>query len=538
MEDDFQQYGLQPPVERDGKKTYLQPFQLGGSQVISGAGVTLTTDGGEKALDEGTDFTLTGLGIARPIEKAPLVFVGYGINDGPDGYTTFTDADDLKGKVAVVYRFEPMNDEGRSRWAQSGWSGRSSFSSKLGQVVKRSPAAVVVVNPPDTADPRGKTLMRDAGRLVDVPVYMMSAEGADKLFKAADSEGRSARAMRDLADAKGVVLSLPKATVSLAAALARAEVAHAEVIVIGGHLDHLGMGYFGSREGGGKLHPGADDNASGSAGIIMLAKSLSEAYKALPESASARSILFVGFSAEESGLNGSEHYVNSPLFPLEKTALMMNYDMIGRIKNKRLSVSGTDTAEGMHEWLQPYFAEDKCGLKVVQSKNVGPGGSDHSSFVVKGVPVLFAIIADFHGDYHTSRDTHDLINREDAVLSVRLWHDIALAAAQRAEPFTFKAQPTGGGMGGPARMPKVRFGVRTEEAEGGLRIVEVVKGASADEAGLKEGDLIVKFNKHDLGSRAELMEQLMELNPDDTVQVAVKRDGEELAVYVKMKGRE
>lgn len=552
MEDHFQQYGLEPPVERDGKKTYRQPFQLGGSQVISGGGITLATDSGDVVLVEGTDFTLTGLGIASPIEKAPLVFVGYGINDGPDGYTTFTDADDIKGKVAVVYRFEPMNDEGRSRWAQSGWSGRSSFSSKLGQLVKRSPAAVVVVNPPDTADPRGKTLMRDAGRLVDVPVYMMSAEGADKLFKAADAERRSARALRDMADAKGVVLPLPKATVNLAGTIEQKPVETAnvvgllpgkgalkdEVIVIGGHLDHLGMGYFGSREGGGKLHPGADDNASGSAGIIMLAKSLSEAYKALPEGGSARSILFVGFSAEESGLNGSEHYVNSPLFPLSKTALMMNYDMIGRIKNKRLSVSGTDTAEGMHEWLQPYFAEDKCGLKVVQSKNVGPGGSDHSSFVMKGVPVLFAIIADFHGDYHTSRDTLDLINREDAVLSVRLWHDIALAAAQRTEPFTFKAQPSEGGMGGPMRMPKVRFGVRTEEAEGGLRIVEVVKGASADEAGLKEGDLIVKFNKHDLSDRAGLMEQLMKLNPDDTVQVAVKRDGEELAVYVKMKGRE
>ncbi|MBL9141229.1 MAG: M28 family peptidase, partial [Phycisphaerae bacterium] len=451
MEDHFAQYGLQPPVMKDGVPTYRQPFQLGGKQEISGGAITIAGSNGNVSLIEGEDFTLTGLGTGQTIEGAPLVFVGYGINDGPDGYTTFAETDDLSGKVAVVYRFEPMTAEGTSRWAERGWSGRSSFASKLGAVKKRKPAAVLVINPPGAADPRAKSLMRDGSKLIDVPVYMLSAEGADKLFRASDEQGRDALAMRALADEKGTVLALPKGTATLDGSIKETPVETANVVgvrpgkgalkdeyvVIGGHLDHLGMGYFGSREGGGKLHPGADDNASGSAGIIMLAKSLSSAYKDLPEGTDARSVVFMGFSAEESGLIGSAYYANNPLFPLDKTVLMMNYDMIGRIKNKRLSVSGTDTGEGMHEWLQPYFDQDKCGLKVVQSKTTGGGGSDHTSFVMKGVPVLFGIIADFHADYHTSRDTQDLINREDAVLAVKLWHDIALGAAQRPEGFKF-----------------------------------------------------------------------------------------------------
>lgn len=551
MEDHFQEYGLVAPVMKDGVATYRQPFNLGGKQEISGGAITIAGADGSVTLVEGEDFTLTGLGTGKKIDGASMVFVGYGIDGGPDEYTTFGESDDLTDKIAVVYRFEPMNDEGRSQWAERGWSGKSSFASKLGAVSKKKPAAVIVINPPGASDPRSKTLMRDGARMVDVPVYMMSPEGADKLFKASDEKGRDAMAMRALADAKGTVLALPKATASLDGVIEEKPVETANVvallpgkgklkdeyIVIGGHLDHLGMGYFGSREGGGKLHPGADDNATGSAGIIMLARSLAKAYKELPQDADARSVLFMGFSAEESGLIGSAYYANNPLYPLDKTMLMMNYDMIGRIKNKRLSVSGTDTGEGMHEWLQPFFDESKSGLSVVQSKTTGGGGSDHTSFVMKGVPVLFGIIADFHADYHTSKDTVDLINREDAVLAIKLWHEIALAAAQRPEGFKFKQQERSEGRAA-ARMPKVRFGVRTEESDEGLRIMEVVEGASAAEGGLKVGDIIVKFNKHALTSRAELMEQLMELNPDDTVQVAVMRDGAEIAAYVKMQGRQ
>ena len=103
-----------------------------------------------------------------------------------------------------------------------------------------------------------------------------------------------------------------------------------EYVVLGAHLDHLGMGNFGSREGAGKLHPGADDNASGSAAVIMLAGRLANEYRELPPDQEARSILFMCFSAEESGLIGSSYYCRNPLFPIEQHKLMINFDIIGR----------------------------------------------------------------------------------------------------------------------------------------------------------------------------------------------------------------
>jgi Zn-dependent M28 family amino/carboxypeptidase len=548
MEEHFAAAGLQPAYdEGNGKRSFRQPFELGGSREITDARLELAGDGAPGAFKEGEEFTLTGLGTATAGAGLPLTFVGYGIDDGPDGYHTFDEKSDLSGQVAVVFRFEPMDKEGRSKWAQRGWSGRSSFASKLTSVARRKPVAIVVVNPPGASDPRAKNLLREGQKLVDVPVYMMNAEAADRLFKAADAQGRDGMALRAVVDEAGAVVPLPKATVSFGGKIESKPVKTANVIgllpgkgalkdeyiVVGGHLDHLGQGYFGSREGPGKLHPGADDNASGSAGVIMLAKSLADAYKALPADASARSILFMGFAAEESGLNGSEHYVSHPIVPLDKTVLMMNYDMIGRIKNKRLSVSGTGTGEGMQEWLKPYFAREKCGLEVVENPGTGGGGSDHTSFAMKGVPVLFGIIADFHDDYHTSRDTQDKINREDAVLAIRLWHDIALGAATRPERFAFKASERGG-----ARTAKVRFGVRSEEATGGgLRVLEVTPGSSAEEAGIKVDDVMIKFNKLPLKDRSELLDRLLDLNPGDTIQVVVRRDGHEETVYVKMKER-
>jgi Zn-dependent M28 family amino/carboxypeptidase len=182
----------------------------------------------------------------------------------------------------------------------------------------------------------------------------------------------------------------------------------------------------------GEIHPGADDNASGSAAVLMLAAKLAQSYAALAEGESARSILFIGFDAEEAGLHGAFHYVSQPIAPLEDHALMINFDMIGRIVNKRLSVSGGRSALGMAEWLDPLF--EASPLEIVTDAAI-PGGSDHMAFMQRKVPYLFAIIADFHDEYHTPDDVTWKINREDAVAAIDLFHQIALTAAKRTAPF-------------------------------------------------------------------------------------------------------
>jgi membrane-associated protease RseP (regulator of RpoE activity) len=253
----------------------------------------------------------------------------------------------------------------------------------------------------------------------------------------------------------------------------------------------------------------------------------------MPEDQPRRSVIFVGFDAEESGLNGSRHYVDNPIMPIRDTAMMMNFDMIGRILNDRLSVTTSGNAKGMTEWAQPYF--EKSGLSVVHNAGRGGGGgSDHASFQAVGVPIVFGIIADFHDDYHTSRDTIDLIDRESAVKAVRLWRDLALDMAVRPDRFEMETTQ------GPARVGamRVRAGLRTRatDDDSGVEVVDVTEGGSAAVAGILAGDKIVKWNKKDIATREDFVADLREREPGDKVQAVVIRDGKEVTIYVELQG--
>ena len=551
MEDQFARAGLEPGFQPSdgGPKTYRQPFPLGSSREVKLESIAFQCGDQEAALAAGTDFKFSSLG-RDGNASGEIAFVGYGIEDGPDGYTSFAEGHSLEGKIALVLRFEPMDANGKSRWSGGdGWSGRAGFQGKLSAVARRKPAAILVVNTPGADDPRISSLGTGGGgrAIADVPVFMVSTEAGERLVNAC-GDGRSLMDLRRIADeppadaprsfdlagsrvdltveveersviAENIVGVLPGR-----GALAK------EVIVIGGHLDHLGMGDFGSREGPGKLHPGADDNASGSAGVILLGDLLRKDYERLDPATPLRTIVFIGFSAEESGLNGSRYYAQNPIYPIRDTVLMMNFDMIGRIKDNRLSVTAAG-GKGLEEWAQSFYPSS--GLTVVP-RGGGGGGSDHASFLAVGVPILFAIIADFHDDYHTSRDVTGLIDREASVLAVRLWHTLALEMAQRAE--RFEAESTGGPMR-PQPM-RVRVGLRTRAADdgSGLEVVDVTSGGSADKAGIKQGDKIVKWNKKDMPDRNAFVEDLRTHEGGAVVQAVVMRGEEELTIYVTLDG--
>lgn len=557
----FRQYGLSPAfpstdIGADGseiitpRSSYRQPFPLGGSDKATVQKLAFHTGDKTVTLEPGKDFSVTGLGPSGQV-SGPLVFVGYSIKDGPDGYQSFND-DDLSGKIALVLRFEPVNEEGNSRWASGrGWSPRASFAGKMQAIKERNPAGVIIINTPGTTDPRADQLTdveSSGGRVLDVPVLMMTAQAGERLVAACDPDKRSLLDLRKIADAGRIVADL-SGSATLEAKIEREQTLAENVgaiipgrgtladefIVIGAHLDHLGMGYFGSRSGPGELHPGADDNASGSAGILLLSDKLKRAYDALPIDADARSILFIAFSGEESGLHGSRYYANNPIVPIDDHALMINFDMIGRIKDNRLSVSGYSSGEGMKEWLQPYFADTP--LTVVQSDQLN-GASDHSSFLAKQIPVLFGIIADFHADYHTPRDVAEKINREGAVMTIDLFEKISFAAAQRPERFSFSS---------PQREPrrqasrseiKVRFGIMPGYSEGveGVLIDDVTAGGSAAEGGVKPGDRLVRWDGQKIADIQAWMEMLKKHNPGDKIKIGVVRDGEEVTLDVTLQG--
>lgn len=550
MEDEFRKAGLLPAFQPSdgGPKNYRQPFSLGSQRDVTDEQVKMFCGGNEIALEKEKDFRFTSLGAGGSAEGV-LAFVGYGIEDGPDGYTSFAEGHSLEGKIALVLRFEPMDEKGNSQWSGGeGWSGRAGFQGKIAAIAKRNPAAIVVVNTPGANDPRITSLGTGGGgrAMADVPIFMVSTDAGERLVAACDGEKRSLMDLRKLADAKDATgarsFDLAGSKVAVSATVSekpvraenvvgvlpgRGDLAK-EVIVIGGHLDHLGQGDFGSREGPGKLHPGADDNASGSAGIILLGDMLKKLYDAEPAETPLRTIVFIGFSAEESGLNGSRFYAENPIYPIKDTVLMMNFDMIGRIVDNRLAVTAAG-AKDIKAWAEPFYA--KSGLTVVE-RGAGGGGSDHASFLAVGVPILFAIIADFHDDYHTSRDVTGLIDRESSVMAVNLWRELAWDMAKRTQ--RFEAETTGGPMR--AQPMRVRVGLRTRAADdgSGLEVIDVTQEGSAAKAGIEKGDKIVKWNKKEMKDREAFVAELRLHEPEETVQCVVVRNGEEKTVYVKL----
>ena len=530
--------GLEPAFQgEDGEPSFRQRFPLSGVPELAEQG--LVVDGRELTPDD--DFAALSLG-ASGWAHGPAVFVGYSIDNGEGDYSSYAEDDHLAGRIAVLFRFEPMDAEGNSRWASSGWSNQASFANKVRGAAARGATGIVVINPPGCADERSESLPGfSMGRSnTDVPIVVVTSEAAQAIFA---GSGKSVMDMRAHADEGGPIIPLDiEVRVSCKIVIedvtaenvgglipGRGDLA-SEYIVIGAHMDHLGMGFFGSRDqesAGKELHPGADDNASGTAGILLLADKLVQDYAAMPEERPLRTVLVIAFSAEESGLNGAQYYVEHPLADASQHALMMNFDMIGRIANKRLAVSGLGSAVGMADWMEPLLEASPLDVQPAEG---GGGGSDHLAFLSAEIPAIFAIIADFHQDYHTPRDTSDKINRVDAVEAAYLWREIALVAAQRSEPFEFVRQARGG-----RRPMKVRFGITLGQAAEDLRGVAVddlTTGGAAEASGILPGDRLVSWDGEEIEDVRAWMGMLAGHEPGDEVRVGIERDGEPLEIRV------
>ncbi len=558
MEFHFRKYGLRAPFPEEVENadgtiavrpgaSYRQPFRLRNTLTVRRA--VLALSGGE-GVEEGActfehgsknDFTATSLGSSGSV-KGQAVFVGYGIDRGPDGYTSFPADLDLEGKIAVLLRFEPMGENGWSKWRNGAesWTNHTKFTGKVRAAADRGAAGIIIVNPPGTPDPRVRSLRPAGGvasSMLDIPVLHMTTEAGTALMAAASS-GLSLDDCRRRADEGTYAVALP-GEVSIDVDMGRDQTVAENVVgvlpgkgrlaneyvTVGAHLDHLGMGRFGSLAAPGsrgkKLHPGADDNASGCAGILLIAEKMAATYA--ESEGDRRSIVFIGFSAEESGLHGSQFYVRNPVAPIAQHTLMLNFDMIGRIENKRLKLSGLETGKGLNEFVAPIV--ESSPLTVIGRAHSG-GGSDQVKFEAEGVPVLFGILEHLHDDRHTPRDVSSLINRVDAVHASRLFYDIALAAAERSEPFGFKPyaeRPPEVQEERRARRPrrKVRLGVSLRNAND-LRVTSVAPESTADEAGLQTGDLLLEWNGSPL---TDLTATLNAARVGDLVTLTVLRDG-------------
>ena len=304
-----------------------------------------------------------------------------------------------------------------------------------------------------------------------------------------------------------------------------------ETIIIGAHYDHLGRGGEGSlAPRSGEIHHGADDNASGTAGLLELARMFTS-QRPGPK----RTIVFIAFGGEEEGLLGSNYYVNHPSSPLAKTVAMLNMDMIGRMKDRKLVIGGVGTAKEWRDIIAQGTADGSRSFDLTLSED-GYGPSDHSSFYGKQIPVLF-FWTGTHNDYHKPSDTFEKINYEDQTRIVNLVAYIVRnldTAAQRITYTTAKAPaiPRTGGF-------RVYLGTIPNYADStdGLLIDGVRDDSPAAKAGLKAGDRIVKIGTRDVKNVYDYTFALGEMKAGEEYSVEVIRGKERLTLKLTPQAR-
>jgi peptidase M28-like protein/PDZ domain-containing protein len=296
-----------------------------------------------------------------------------------------------------------------------------------------------------------------------------------------------------------------------------------EVVVIGAHYDHLGMGGFGALDpdSTGRVHNGADDNASGTAALLEIGRILAHRRPA-------RTVVLVAFSGEELGTLGSSYFVQHPRpEPIDSLYAMLNLDMVGRLRNARLLALGAATAKEFPALLDSLNTPSRFDLRA---SGDGWGPSDHAVFFATRHPVLH-FFTDLHEDYHRSTDDWNKLNVRGIAQVAQFVANLGLALANRTGPLTFvdapRPQASAGGSGYGAYLgtiPDMSGGVPDGQ---GVKITGVRAGSPAEQAGLVAGDVITAIGEKQIGNLYDMTDALRSHQPGDTVVIVSKRDGVE-----------
>jgi hypothetical protein len=469
-------------------------------------------------------------------ETADLVFAGYGITAPDLGYDDYA-AIDARGKLVLVLDGEPRRDDPSSPFRRPDAYHYSERRHKIINAREHGARGVLLAAHPSAT----RDSLPELGGVTQpwgVLAAAVTRPVADELLA---PSGRSLAALVSAIDRELRPGSLPVAGARLALEVSlardRGRTANVigvlpgtdprlrdEAIVVGAHYDHLGHGGEGSLAPDqlGAVHPGADDNASGTAAVLGLARAFASA-GGLP-----RTLVFVAFSGEEMGLLGSAEYVRRPAHPLERTALMVNLDMVGRLRDGKLYLSGVDSAAE----LRALVARAAQGLPLAPELRGDPfAPSDHTVFYAAGVPVLF-FFTGAHADYHRPTDTWEKIDAGGlaavAGLAARV---IDAVAAEPARPVYVKTvAPASGGSRASGGGYGPFFGVLPDFGEGpgtGVKITGVRPGSPAEKAGLQSGDVLVELGGVRLRTLQDMAFALRARRPGDQVDVRFVRDGRE-----------
>ena len=301
-----------------------------------------------------------------------------------------------------------------------------------------------------------------------------------------------------------------------------------QAIVIGAHIDHLGRSTVGALdpEAGDVIHNGADDNASGTAAVLELAR----LFAAHP---TRRTLVFANFSGEELGLLGSQYFVEHSPLPLDSVVAMLNFDMVGRLRGDSLIVYGTGTAREMTSLLDS--ANAGIGMSISRIPD-GFGPSDHSSFYAKGVPVLH-FFSNVHADYHRATDDAEKINAAGEARVIALAENVARHIDARNSRLTFVRMAAPPSVSGARSASQVYLGSIPDMSAPdikGLRVTGVRSGSPADSAGLKGGDIVVNLGGKEVVDLQSYSDALYSFKPGDEVEIIVVRGGQRVTLKAKL----
>lgn len=579
---EFARLGLHPAIHRPARKLsqamslYLQSFPyVAGVQLGTKNTLTFGTD--QKTFPVGEDWMPLGFSVSTHLDTTPVVFVGYGITASELKHDDYADKR-AAGNIALALAGTSDGDNPHGQFARyEGVRWKAVAAKNAG-----AKALVIISREPNLKNDRMATLSYDnsAGD-AGLPVILVSQKLIGGTAAFANLENGAKQGVNSF-DAQ-------KVTASLTVDLLRQEVSaynvigilegsdpllKNETIVIGAHYDHLGRGGDGSlAPRAGEIHHGADDNASGVAGVLELARLLSS-QRPKPR----RTVLFIAFSGEEEGLLGSGYYVNHPIKPLANTVAMINMDMIGRMKDQKLIIGGVGTAKEWRELLnnssiaQAATLGSSASLGTPSSGNGdsikgslktnlnaatngsttaaemstkfdltlqedGYGPSDHSSFYAKQIPVLF-FWTGTHNDYHKPSDTFDKINYTDEARILTMVARVVrqLDQADKRVSYTVAKSDSQAGRSSGFR---VYLGTIPNYADSndGLLLDGVRDDSPAAKAGLKAGDRVIKIGKHDIRNVYDYTYALGEMKAGEEYVIEIMRAGEKLALTIKPEAR-
>lgn len=546
IEKEFRSYGLRPASSTG----FLQPFTFVASvRLGEGNSFQVRTANGSRSLKVGSEFMPLAFSPSEPA-SGEVVFAGYGISAPQLQFDSYAGVD-AKGKIVVILRGSPDGDNPHGRFADYTQPGLEIQTKTLKAREKGARGVIFVSGEQVFAHDRLSRLRHDLNFLDSgIPTVVVSRDAAKSLF---DSSGHSLADVEAKANEPGSARLIAGVTVDFRTDVIKVNGKSANVVgvlpgsdrqlaseyvIIGAHYDHLGLGGAESLAANpeGQIHHGADDNASGTTGLLELARVL-----AGERSKFKRSIVFIAFSGEELGLLGSGAYTKDPAFPMASTVAMLNMDMIGRLRKGALFVGGVGTSpiwkpllEKLNGAAEPPASSAGNGSGSRFQLSFGEDGfgpSDHQSFYVKDLPVLF-FFTGTHDDYHKPSDTADKINAEGLKQVAEFVREIALFVANEPQRIAFtkvkvEQRPTGRGF-------RVYLGTVPNYSDqgDGMKLDGVRPGSPAEKAGLRAGDIITKLGATPIKNVYDYTYALGEMRPGEEVEAMIKRDGKEMTLKI------